>query len=95
MSTTTSTSTADRIAMLVGGGLIVIGTIVLGFLNTITNNPHLEVIEEGEVVAEPLIPPDLRAYLILLGLLVWLLFGLYKVVATPSGRVRPRPAPAQ
>ncbi len=81
--------------MLVGGGLIVIGTIVLGFLNVITNNPHMEVVEEGQVVAEPLIPPDLRAYLIALGLLVWILFGLYKVVATPSGKIAPQPSPAQ
>lgn len=95
MSSITSTSTADRIAMLVGGGMIVIGTIVLGFVNTITNNPHLEVVEEGEVVAEPLVPPDLRAYLILLGLVVWLLYGLYKVVATPGGRIEPSPMPAQ
>ncbi|MFW6448018.1 MAG: hypothetical protein ACOC0X_00595 [Halobacteriota archaeon] len=92
--TTKSTSTADRIAMLVGGGLIAIGVVVMGFLNTITNNPHLEVVEDGTVVAEPLIPPDLRAYLVLLGLLVWLLYGLYKVTATPAGEIDPTPSPA-
>ncbi|MFP4589937.1 MAG: hypothetical protein ACLFMX_02885 [Halobacteriales archaeon] len=92
--TTSTTSTADRIAMLVGGGLIVVGVIVLGFLNTITNSPHLEVVEDGTVVAEPLIPPDLRAYLVLAGLLVWLLFGLYKVTATPAGELGAAPSPA-
>lgn len=89
---TNTLSTADRIAMLVGGGLIVFGTIVLGFINVITNSPHLVVMEEGQVVAEPLITPDIRAYLVLLGLLVWLLYGLYKVTATPSGRLQPKPA---
>lgn len=80
--------------MLIGGGLIVLGTVVLGFLNVITNSPHMEVVEEGVVVAEPLISPDLRAYLILLGLVVFLLFGLYKVTATTMGEIGPEPGPA-
>lgn len=80
--------------MLVGGGLIAIGVIVLGFLNVITNNPHMEVVEEGVVIAEPLITPDIRAYLVLLGLLIWLLYGLYKVTITPAGEVEPTPSPA-
>lgn len=90
-----TTSTADRIAMLVGGGLIAIGVIVLGFLNVITNNPHMEVIEDGVVTAEPLVPPDIRAYLILLGLLVWLLYGIFKAVTVPSGGPTPQPTTAQ
>lgn len=88
-------STADRIAMLVGGGLIAFGTIVLGFLNVIANSPHMVVMEEGQVVAEPLITPDIRAYLVLLGLLVWLLYGLYKVAVAPGGEIRPATTLAQ
>lgn len=80
--------------MLIGGGLIVFATVVLGFLNVITNSPHMEVVEEGTVVAEPLIAPDLRAYLILLGLVIFLLYGLYKVTATTAGNVQPGPQPA-
>lgn len=76
--------TVDRIAMLVGGGLILIGVAVLGFINVITNNPHVEVVEEGTVVAEPLISADIRAYIIALGLVVLLFYGLYKVVTTPG-----------
>ena len=91
---TQTISTADRIAMLIGGGLIVLGTAVLGFLNVITNSPHMVVVEDGEVVAEPLISVDLRAYLIMLGLLVFLLFGLYKLTAISMGKIGPEPRPA-
>ncbi|MFW6152961.1 MAG: hypothetical protein ACOC42_01240 [Halobacteriota archaeon] len=88
-------STIDRIAMLVGGGLIVFGVIVLGFINTIANAPHLPVVEDGVTVAEPVIPADIRAYLVLLGLLVWLLYGLFKVTVAPRGTARPATTPAQ
>lgn len=95
MSNNPHTSTADRIAMLVGGGLIILGTIVLGFVNTITNSPHLEVVEEGVVTAEPLVPPDIRAYLILLGLLIWGGFALFKLVTVPGGQTTAKAATAQ
>lgn len=91
--TTQQLSTVDRIAMLVGGGLIIIGTAVLGFLNVITNSPHMEVVEDGTVVAEPLISPDLRAYIILLGLLVFLLYGLYKLANSYTSEVGSEPTP--
>lgn len=80
-------TTADRIVMLIGGGLILIGTAVLGLINVVTNNPHIEVVEEGEVVAEPLISADIRAYIIALGLIVFLLYGLYKVTTVPDGEI--------
>ncbi|MFC6718169.1 hypothetical protein ACFQGT_11070 [Natrialbaceae archaeon GCM10025810] len=98
MSTTTNTETptADRIAMLLGGGLVLLGTVVLGLLNTLAGAPALPVEEDGAIVAEPLVSPDLRAYVIALGLLIWLLFAIYKLTRTPSVDVddarRPHPA---
>lgn len=74
-------SKADLVAML-GGALVVLGVVVLGFINTITDNPHVEQTNDaGEVVAEPVIPEDIRAWIILIGLALWLLYGLYKVAA--------------
>lgn len=81
--------------MLVGGGLIAIGVIVLGFINVITNSPHLEVVEDGVVTAEPLVPPDIRAYLILLGLLIWGGFALFKLVTVPGGQTTTETATTQ
>lgn len=80
---------------MLGGALVVLGVVVLGFLNTITDNPHLETTNDaGEVVAEPLIPPDLRAYIVAAGLLLWLCYGAYKVLAPPPVEDQPRAAPA-
>jgi hypothetical protein len=77
------TDAADLIGM-IGGGLVVVGVVVLGFLNTITQNPHIEQTNDaGTVTAEPLIAADIRAYVILLGLAILLVYGLY-TVAQPS-----------
>jgi TRAP-type C4-dicarboxylate transport system permease small subunit len=65
---------------MLGGALVAFGVIVLGALNTLTQNPHVEQTNEaGAVTAEPLIAADIRAYVILLGLGILLLYGLYKV----------------
>ncbi|GAB3684999.1 hypothetical protein GCM10028857_14760 [Salinarchaeum chitinilyticum] len=87
-------STADLIAML-GGGLIVLGVVVLGALNTLTQNPHIEQTNEaGAVTAEPLVPPDLRAYIVLAGLAIWLCYAVYKLAqpAEPIERTAATPA---
>lgn len=93
MTTEDTLSNADRIAMLVGGGLIILGTAVLGFVNTVTGSPHMPVVEEGEVVATPLVAPEVRAVLVALGLLVWLLFAIYKVTTAPGRIHREDPRP--
>jgi len=86
MTTTPTMSAADRAAMLVGGALIVVGTVVLGLIETFVGNPSPVAVttEAGEVIAAPTIPPEIRAGLIGLGLLVWGLYGVYKL-ATPTG----------
>lgn len=88
MSNTTLT-TADRIAMLGGGGLVLLG-IAIGQLNTLLNAPHIPVMEEGEVVATPVIAPEIRAYIILLGLAVWLLYGVFKLATSPQNGTQSR-----
>lgn len=82
---------ADRIAMLVGGGLMILGIVVLGFINTILGAPTTVVMEDGQIVAEPAISPEIRAMIVALGLLVWLGYVVYKLFSTPSSEVEGHP----
>ena len=74
-------TTADRIAMYVGGGLVLIGTAGVGFLEVLAGSPH-PVDAEGQIVHEALVPIEIRSYVILLGLLIWGLYAVFRVVAT-------------
>ena len=82
---------ADRAAMIVGGSLIVIGTVVLGLIETFVGNPSPVAVtnEAGDVIAAPTIPPEIRAALIGLGLLVWGVYGVYKLAAPTGGETTP------
>jgi hypothetical protein len=73
-------TTADKIAMYVGGGLVVLGTVVIGLVEMIAGSPH-PVSGEGQIVHEALVPLEIRSYIILLGLLIWGVYAVYKVVA--------------
>lgn len=77
-------TTADRIAMLLGGGLILLGTAALELVNVLAGAPQVPVEEEGVIVATPVVSPTLRAYIIALGLLVWLGFAVYKLTRAPA-----------
>lgn len=107
---------ADKIAMGVGGGLIILAIPVMGFLTTITGSMSplytYKVAKGGETVTKhgvgpavpasaevvnaPLFGPNMRAGLVFLGLLVFALYGAYKLftggtesaeqtTATPTG----------
>lgn len=73
-------STADKVALYVGGGLLVIGVVVIGIIEMAIGAPH-PVSGEGQIVHEALIPVIVRSYIILAGLLVWGLYAVYKVLA--------------
>ncbi|WP_436925824.1 hypothetical protein [Halosimplex amylolyticum] len=84
-------TTADKVAAYVGGGLVVLGVVVIGILEMIAGSPH-PVSSEGQIVHEALVPLEVRSYIIVLGLLVWAVYAVYKVVATtpatePAGSV--------
>lgn len=82
---------ADKLAMALGGGLILLGTAVLGFFETVIGNPSAIPItnDAGEVVATTTFDPSLRASIIALGLIVWLLYALYKVVGAVGSSSAP------
>jgi hypothetical protein len=74
-------NTADKVAMYVGGGLVVLGVFVIGLLDMFLGAGH-PVTGEGQIVHEALIPMDVRAWIILLGFMIWALYAVYKVVGT-------------
>ncbi|MFB6360070.1 MAG: hypothetical protein ABEH59_01985 [Halobacteriales archaeon] len=78
----TQLTTADKIGMYVGGGLVILGVVVIGLLEMAFGAPH-PVSGEGQIVHEALVPLALRSYIILAGLLVMGLTAVSKVV---SGR---------
>ncbi len=74
-------TTADKIAMYVGGGLILFGAVVVGVVETLFGSPHA-VTGEGQIVHETLVPLEVRSFIILAGLLVWLLYTVYRISGT-------------
>ncbi|SFR87057.1 hypothetical protein SAMN05216559_0302 [Halomicrobium zhouii] len=81
-------STVDRAAMAVSGGLILLGVVVLGLVETLAGQPYGAAPltnDAGEVIAMPLIAPNLRTGLVILGLVVLLLWGLYKLATPMAG----------
>lgn len=90
---------ADKLAMGIGGGLIILAIPVMGLLTTLAGSMSpfytYTVVEGGEtvtktglgpaipegatIVTAPLFAPNMRATLVLIGLLVFALYGVYKV----------------
>lgn len=79
---TTTTDTADKIAMIIGGGLILLGTTVMGIAesfftgHTVEPNGNL-----GDVIIHTSFDPVLRAYLIAVGFLVLFLYAIFRFVS--------------
>jgi hypothetical protein len=76
----TTLTTADRIGMYVGGGLIVLGVVVIGIVEMALGAPH-PVSGEGQIQHEALVPVFVRSSIILGGLVVWGLTAIYKTIA--------------
>lgn len=74
--------------MYVGGGLVLLGTFGIGLIEMFFGAPH-SVTGEGQIVHEALVPLRLRSYIILLGLLIWGLYAVYKVLATEPTTAQP------
>lgn len=79
----TELTTADKIGMYVGGGLVVLGVVVIGLLDMLFGAGH-PVNDEGAIEHAAVIPIDLRAAIILLGLLIMGLVAVYKFVGGPG-----------
>ncbi len=74
-------TTADRIALYGGGGLVLLGTVVIGLVEMFLGATH-PVSGEGQIEHDALVPIEIRSSIILLGLLIWGGYAVYRVVAT-------------
>jgi hypothetical protein len=75
----------DRAAIALGGGLMLLGIVVLGFAEVLAGQPYGAAPmtnDAGEVIATPMVDPALRTGLVILGLAVLLLWGLYRFTAS-------------
>lgn len=73
----------DKIALYLGGGLVITGVVVIGILEIALGVPH-PVTTDGQIVHETLVPLAIRSYIILLGLLLWGGYGIFRVITTTS-----------
>lgn len=73
----------DRAVMLVSTGLMLLGIVVLGLVETMAGEPYRAAPltnEAGEVVATPLVDPNLRVGLVVLGLAIMAVYAAYRMV---------------
>jgi len=80
------TDIIQKATMALGGGLIALGIIGAGIVEILAGKPYGAAPltnEAGNVVATPMVDPALRTGLVLAGLAVFGLYGLYQVV-TPE-----------
>jgi hypothetical protein len=71
---------ADKVAMYVGG-LVVLGTVVIGILEmALGSSPPVS--GGGQIVHRALVPIEVRSYIILLGLVIRAVYVVYKVTAS-------------
>lgn len=84
----------DRIAMGLSAALMLTGIVVLGFVETLAGEPYGAAPltnDAGEIVALPLIDPNVRTGLVLAGLLVLALYGVYRLATPYVQGAAPRP----
>lgn len=80
--TPTDYDVIDRLALYASSALILLGIVVTGLLELLAGSPYGAspvTNDAGEIVATPAIDPNIRTGLVILGLLVLLLWGLYRM----------------
>lgn len=77
----TQLTTTDRLALYGGGGLVILGTVVIGLLEMLAGSSH-PVSGDGQILHEAVVPLKLRSYIMLLGLAIWGVYAVYRFVAT-------------
>jgi len=85
MTDTPTTDTVDSVLLGAGTGLVLLGIVVLGFVELLAGEPYSPAPltdEAGEVIAQPAVDPVLRTGLVVAGLVVLFVYGLYRLTAT-------------
>jgi len=78
-------TTADKVGMYVGGGLLLLGVFGIGLVEMLFGATH-PVDSDGQIVHDALVDPEIRSYVMLAGLLVMGLVALYRVAVGPPRR---------
>ncbi|SFR74108.1 hypothetical protein SAMN04487947_4059 [Halogeometricum rufum] len=89
----TQTDIVDKVALALSGALVVIGTAVLGTVEILAGQPYGAAPvtnEAGEIVATPAVDPVIRTGVVLAGLAVLLLWGVYRAAAAEEAPERER-----
>lgn len=82
------TTVIDKAAMALSGGLMLLGVVVLGIVEILAGKPYGAAPltnDAGEVIATPMVDPTLRTGLVLAGVLVLALYGVYRLVIPVEG----------
>lgn len=83
----------DRVALAFGAGLTLLGIVGLGLVETLAGEPYGAAPltnEAGEVIATPAVDPTVRTGLVVLGLVVLLLWAVYRAATPERGADRAR-----
>ena len=78
-------TTADAIAMYLGGGLLLLGVFGIGLLEMLFGAKH-PVSGDGQIAHDALVGLELRSSIMIAGLVVLGLVALYKVAVGPQPR---------
>ena len=89
----------DKAALGISAALMLLGIVVLGVIEILAGQPYGAAPmtnDAGEVIATPLVDPSLRTGLVIAGLVVLLLWGLYRMTTAQveEAEVREAEAPA-
>jgi hypothetical protein len=99
MQHTDTTDTIDRLAMGLSGALMLLGVVVLGVVEVLAGPPYGAAPvtnDAGEVVATPMVDPAIRTGLVIAGLAILLLWGLYRMIQPGgTGETAPERTPAE
>ena len=83
----------DRAATGLSFALMLLGIVVLGVVEVLAGQPYGAAPvtnDAGEVVATPMVDPTIRTGLVILGLAVLLLWGVYRMVVPEAERTTER-----
>ncbi len=90
----TNYTVIDKAALALSSALMLLGIVVLGFVEVLAGQPYgaapvEQTNDAGEVVNTlyPAIDPTLRTGLVIAGLVILLLWGLYRMAGTPVDNV--------
>jgi len=79
--------TIDKLALGTSGAAMLTGIVLLGIVEIIAGKPYGAspvTNDAGEVVATPFVDPTLRTGLVILGLVILGLYGVYRMAATDA-----------